>query len=321
MTTGGPDDSRLSKNQRREAAREKAKQLREQQRKKDVRNRVILISSLSVVVLAIVVGVTLVITSTLKPAGPGPQNMASDGIVIGTGFEAVTTPALDAGEDPTPTVNDPASGVVDIRMYVDYLCPFCGQFETTNNTQIGEWVQSGAATVEIHPLSILDRGSLGTKYSTRSANAAACVANYSPNQFWAFNGLLYSNQPAENTEGLDNDKLKSLTTEAGVTEQDAINTCIDDTEFKGWVADATSRALQGPLPDTDETAVTGTPTVLVNGEKYTGSLTDPDAFSAFVVQVAGEAYDTSTASPTPTPSASPSSTPAPESTPESTPAG
>jgi len=301
MTTGGSDDSRLSKNQRREAAREKAKQLREQQRKKEVRNRVILISSLGVVLVAIVVGVTLVITSTLKPAGPGPLNMASDGLVVGTGLVAETTPALAAGEDPVPTVTDPTSGVVDIRTYVDYMCPYCGQFETTNNAQLTEWINSGAATVEVHPLSILDRASLGTKYSTRAANAAACVANYSPDQFWAFNGLLFENQPEENSEGLDNAAIKDLASQAGVTDLDAVNSCIDDTEFRGWVSDATSRALEGPLPGSDEPNVSGTPTVLVNGQKYTGSLTDPDAFSAFVVQVAGEAYDTSTATPTPTP--------------------
>jgi protein-disulfide isomerase len=301
MTTGGSDDSRLSKNQRREAAREKAKQLREEQRKKDIRNRVILISSLSVVVIAIVVGITLVITSTLKPAGPGPLNMASDGIQIGQDFTAVTTPALAAGEDPVPTTNDPASGVIDIRMYVDYLCPFCGQFEATNNEQIGELVKSGAATVEIHPLTILDRSSLGTKYSTRAGNAAACVANYSPDQFWAFNGLLFSNQPAENTEGLDNHALKDLVSQSGATATDDIDKCIDDKQFWSWLDDATSRALKGPLPNSDEAAVQGTPTVLVNGQKYSGALDDPDAFSSFIVQVAGEAYSTATPTPTPTP--------------------
>lgn len=306
MTTPGSGDSRVSKNQRREAAREKAKQLREEQRKKDTRNRAILITSLSVVVLLIVVGIGGLFVpfspwTVNKPAGPGPANMASEGIQIGTGFVAATTPALDAGADPVPTVVDPASGAVDIRVYVDYLCPYCGQFESTNNAQMGEWITSGAATVEIHPLSVLDRSSLGTKYSTRAANAAACVANYAPDQFWAFNGLLFSNQPAENSEGLDNDKLKSLVGEAGVTDPSAIDSCIDDGTYKGWVADSTSRALQGPLPGTDNLTVKGTPTVLVNGQKYGGSLTDASAFSAFVVQVANQSYSTSTATPTPTP--------------------
>ncbi|MFB2582481.1 DsbA family protein [Herbiconiux sp. P15] len=302
MSISGAGDSRQSKNERREAAQQKAKQLREEQRKKDVRNRVILISSLSVVVIAIIVGVTLVITSTLRPEGPGPLNMASDGIQIGEGLTATTTPALAAGEAPQPTVTDPDSGVVDIRTYIDYMCPYCGQFEATNNEQMTEWLQSGAATVEVHPLSILDRSSLGTRYSTRAANAASCVANYSPDQFWDFNRLLFENQPEENSEGLDDATLKELATEAGVTAQSDIETCIDDASFRGFVADSTSRALQDPLPGAaDDEPVTGTPTVLVNGEKYTGSLTDADAFAAFVVQVAGEAYDTSTSTPTPTP--------------------
>ena len=301
MSYGSAGDGRLSKNDRREAAREKAKALREQQRKKDLRNRIFLFGGLGVVVIAIGVAVTLIIVSAIKPAGPGPQNMASDGLTVSQGFVATTTPSQAADAEPTAPTPDYSTGVVDIQVYVDYLCPYCGQFEATNSEQIGQWIESGAATLTTHPLAILDRGSLGTKYSTRSANAAACVANYSPDSFYDFSALLFKNQPAENTEGLDNDKLKSLVGEAGVTDQSAINSCIDDKTYYGWVADATSRALQGPLPGTDDQSVTGTPTVLVNGQKYSGSLTDPDAFSAFVVQVANEAYSTSTATPTPTP--------------------
>jgi protein-disulfide isomerase len=289
----------MSKNERREAAREKAKQLREEQRKKDIRNRFILIGSLGVVLVAIIVGVTLVIVSTLKPAGPGPANMASDGIVIGENFVAQTTPGLQPGE--TPVASASTAGVADIRVYLDYMCPYCGQFEATNNEQIGQWVSSGAATVEIHPISILDRGSLGTKYSTRAANAAACVANYSPDQFWDFNTLMFQNQPQENSEGLDDATIKGLVTQAAAQNVDQITTCIDDGEFKNWVADATSRALQGPLPGSTEEKVSGTPTVLVNGQKYGGSLTDANAFASFVVQVVGSSE--STATPTPTPAA------------------
>jgi protein-disulfide isomerase len=130
---------------------------------------------------------------------------------------------------------------------------------------------------------------MGTRYSTRAANAAACVANYSPDQFWDFNTVLFQNQPAENTEGLDDSTLKNLTTQAGVTGQAEIDACIDDTPFASWVADATARALQGPLPNTTEASVSGTPTVLVNGQKYNGSLSDAAAFADFVSQIADSA--------------------------------
>ena len=64
---------------------------------------------------------------------------------------------------------------------------------------------------------------------------------------------------------------------------------------------STARALKGPLPNTEVEKVQGTPTVLVNGQQYSGSLTDADAFSAFVLQVASEAYSTTTPAPTPEP--------------------
>ena len=308
MSYGSAGDGRLSKNDRREAAREKAKILREQQRKKDLRNRFFLFGGLGVVVVAIGVAVTLIIVSGLKPAGPGPLNMASDGLKVSKGFVAATTPAQPSDAAPVAEKPDYSTGVVDIQVYVDYLCPYCGQFEATNAEQIGKWIDSEAATLEIHPLAILDRGSQGTKYSTRSANAAACVANYSPDNFYDFSALLFKNQPAEQTPGLDDAALKGYVSDAGASNVDKIEKCIDDTEFKGWVAASTARALKGPLPNTDVEKVKGTPTVLVNGQLYSGSLTDPDAFSAFVLQVAQEAYSTST--PTPTPEATTDPTPA-----------
>ncbi|PJJ61956.1 DsbA family protein [Compostimonas suwonensis] len=307
MTNGGPGDSRPTRNERREAAREKAKALREQQRKKDRRNKVLLQGGLIVVAIAIIAGVGLIIAQAVRPPGPGPANMASDGIVIGEGMTAQTTAALQPDATPTPSTADPESGVVDIQIYVDYLCPFCGQFEATNSEQIAGWVNDGAATIEIHPVAILTSKSAGTQYSLRAANAAACVANFSPDSFYAVNAALFANQPEEGTAGLSNDEIKKVVADAGAAPTSSIDKCIDDMQFKSWVVDATDRALAGPIPNSDVPSITGTPTVLVNGKQYTGSLDDPNEFSAFVLQAAGETYSTSTPSPT--------DTPAPESTP------
>ena len=81
----------------------------------------------------------------------------------------------------------------------------------------------------------------------------------------------------------------------------AIETCIDETTFKTWVLASTDRALAGPIPNSDLEAVTGTPTVLVDGKQYVGSLDDPNEFSAFVLQAVGESYSTSTPTPEATP--------------------
>ena len=168
-------------------------------------------------------------------------------------------------------------------MYVDYLCPICGNFETTNGEQITSWVTAGTATVEIHPISILDRLSSGTEYATRAANAAACVANYDPDDFLEFNAAMFGDQPAENTTGLSDAELTGLVESAGVTSSEVAG-CIADQTYSTWVEASTQRALDGPIPNSDIAQVKGTPTVLVNGAQYTGSFTDAAAFEAFVTE-------------------------------------
>lgn len=304
MSNVTPGDGRLSKNEKREAAREKARILREGQVKKDRRTKVLLQGGIILASLAIVAIVALVIVNSVRPVGPGPQNMASDGIQIGEGFIATTTPALKSDQKPIPNTRDEASGTLDIQMYVDYLCPVCGKFEKTNGEYIASLVENGKTTVEIHPITILDRLSQGTKYSTRAANAAACVANYSPNQFYDFNSLLFANQPAENSTGLTDGELIEYTTQAKVEKAGSIASCITEQQFKSWVNASTARALNGPIPNSNIDKVPGTPTVLVNGLKYEGSVTDLASFQAFVLQATGADFnEKSTPTPTPTPTA------------------
>lgn len=303
MTFGGLSDGRTSKNQRREVAREKAKMLRMEQKKKDRRNRVFLRGGIFVVAIAVVALVVLVISNSIRPSGPGPANMASDGLVVGEGMNAVKTQALRPDSKPKASKPDGSGRVANIRIYVDYLCPFCGKFETTNGKQIGTWIDSGAATVEIHPVAILTSKSDGTQYSLRAANAAACVANYSPNDFYDFNSAMFQNQPEEGSAGRNDAALKRVVRGAGVSENLAkVDSCIDETTYKSWVIAATDRALAGPIPNSPLKAITGTPTVLVNGKQYVGAFDDPKEFSAFLIQAQySDPETTSTPSPTPEP--------------------
>jgi protein-disulfide isomerase len=307
MTTGEPAGpaAPLSKNDRREAAREKAKELRAAQRRKEIRNRVLLQGGIIVAVLAVVAVVAMIVVSSIRPPSNGPANMASDGIVIGQGLVAQPTEALDAGADPVPTAEDPA--VAQIRVYVDYLCPFCGDFERANAEQIKSLLESGAATVEIHPIAILSGRSAGTQYSLRAANAAACVADTAPDSFWAFNSALFADQPAEGTPGLTDDELIALAETAGAAD---VADCIENQDFAGWVESATDRATSGPLPNASIEKVTETPTILVNERRYTGSLEDTEEFRAFVLQASSESYSTSTPTPSPAETPAPTETPA-----------
>ena len=187
-------------------------------------------------------------------------------------------------------------------MYVDYLCPFCGQFEATNSESLRTMVESGAATLEVHPIAILTNKSAGTQYSLRAANAAACVADTSPDSFFDFNALLFENQPEEGTTGLTNDEIKALADEAGVVEPR------DHREVHRRHAVqvvGAGRHRLAPSPSRCRTPscprITGTPTVLVNGQQYGGSLEDPQEFQSFVLQATSATFNDSESTPTPTP--------------------
>ena len=306
MSNGGSNQPRPTRNERRDAAREKARLLREEQKKRERRNKVLIQGGIIVAVLAVAALVVALIMQNTKPEGPGPENMASDGIVL-TGVDGaitvVETPALAAGATPKATVHDESGEVANIVTYIDYLCPFCGQFETTNSESIRTMVESGAATLEVHPVAILTNKSAGTQYSLRAANAAACVAENSPEAFLDFNQLLFENQPEEGSTGLTNDELKEFVGQSGASSTSKIDTCIDDAQFKAWVQAATNRALTEPVPNSDLESITGTPTVLVNGKQYVGSLTDPAEFQSFVLQATGETFSESNSTETPTPTA------------------
>jgi protein-disulfide isomerase len=280
----------ISKNQRKDAAREKAREMREQERKRRRRNSIILRTSVPLVIVAAAVAITFAILS-IKPApvGTSPLNMLSDGILfkgVNGVAEPVQTKAIPKNGKPVPTDASALSDTVNIVTYIDLFCPVCQSFETTNADQIEQLVTSGLATLEVHPISFLDRSSQGTRYASRAANAAACVANYEPGKFLKVTAAFYSSQPKEGTTGLTNAQIIELV-QSGGAKSDSVKNCINDEVFKDWVTATTKRATAGPLPNaTDHPTVTGTPTVLVNGVYFSGPWDDPNEFIKFVDSVA-----------------------------------
>jgi protein-disulfide isomerase len=279
-------EPRQSKNQRRQEAREKARQLREKQSKQSKQKKIILQSSLAVVVLAVIGVVTFFITSSVTPQGPGPRNMASDGIKIGQDFVAERTEALEPEATPTLSSENP-EGVAAIDIFIDYSCPACAQFEVIYSELFRNWLESGTVTVEYHPLSFRDPQTAGQRYATRSGNAAACVADLEPDSFFNYSETLLFNQPAPPEEvSLSDDELVGLAEEAGVANIDEVETCIKEERFADWLDDATVRAMgTGPVPvrNSQIPVVGGTPTVLVNGQEYSGR--SPADLAAFVASV------------------------------------
>ncbi len=296
---------RLTKDQRREQARDIARLEREQRLRTQRRNSILIRVGATVAIVGVLAIVGWGIWIGTRPAGPGPANMASDGILL-TGAEGAVVPVETAGlaADDLPTATDPSDYDVPIHIvtYIDFGCPFCQAFETANSAQIRDLVEQGLATYEVHPINLLKDAFQGDRYSARSANAGACVAAYQPESFLDVSEAFFAQQPAESGPGLTNAEILTLLDGAGVNSPE-ITDCVNHESFKGWVGASTQRALAGPLPNTEEPKVAGTPTVLVNGAKYTpANLSDPQEFAAFLAQ---NADLSETPTPTPTPSPTP----------------
>ena len=258
MTSNTP---RPTRSEQREAARAKAKALREQQQKGDKRKRVFIQLGIAASVLLVFGAVAITIFSASTQSTAVPTNATfNDGVKVGTGLKVFTptfTPTSPTGEAP-----------IEIVIYVDYQCPICAIFELPNSQQIKNLVETGAATVQMHTLSFLDGRGSPNAFSSRAANAAMCLSEYSPDNFFAYNTRLFQSQPSEGAPGPENIDLVSFAEEVGATNMEKVSSCIYSKEFGNWIKDATERALTEPIPGTT-TQVSGTPAVFVNGQQYT----------------------------------------------------
>ncbi|MFI2753152.1 DsbA family protein [Cellulomonas sp. P22] len=258
------NDPRPTKAQRRDDARVQALKLREEQKKREKRNRFIAIGGLGAA-LAVLIFVVVTILSHASPttsasdaAYTGDEQTLADVKTPSTAQENGGIPVAASGDAGSTAEN---GTVVDV--YLDYMCPVCGQFEDGNGAQLAALRDEGDVTVVYHPISILDRLSNGTEYSTRAANAAAAVADLAPEKFVAFSDALFANQPEENTDGLSDEQIADIAKEVGVPDDVvAVFTETDgDNPWRVYAPYVSALTLQAD-EDLDKVQ---TPTILING--------------------------------------------------------
>lgn len=197
--------------------------------------------SVAVVAVLVLVGALVVwMNNTASAPGPVPAaaniNTETGGIAVGDGPNSVDT-------------------------YIDFMCPICNQFEQAEGETIQQLLDDGSITLNIHPVSILDRASQGTEFSTRSASAAYCVAESDPDAVLDFVRAMYAQQPAESSPGLTNEEIVAIAESAGATNSSA---CITDGTYMDFAT-----AMTRNLPTNPANGSAGTPTLVVNGEYVT----------------------------------------------------
>lgn len=277
----------FSKKDRKAFAREQARIRRELERRRRRRNRILGWTGLSVGVVAALTVAALIIVATVRAGMVGPLNMRSDGVLLNGNGSAVTpvvTSALQPDQKPVATKAD-YTKVLAVVLYVDYGSPQDSTFAKANEAQLESLVKAGYASLEVHPVALLDAEDGG--YSTRAANAVACVANHDLDSVAAVHSSLLAAQPTAGKDGLSVDDLVALVGKAGgTTNADKVADCIRSGRFNAFVADATDRARAKSVAGT---GVKTSPTIVVDGKVYTGALDDASAFEKFATDTASAA--------------------------------
>jgi protein-disulfide isomerase len=151
-------------------------------------------------------------------------------------------------------------GPVRVDAFIDFLCPFCRQFEISSAPTLAGLIREKLISLVYHPLNFLD-GASSTNYSTRAAAASGCAADQG--RFLDYAHALFAGQPREGGPGLTDAELTGLGRDIGLTDP-AFASCVTEAPYLDWPPYVTARATA--------IGVEATPTVLV-----AGTAVQPDA--------------------------------------------
>src|SRR4029453_1826546 len=145
------NEPRLSKAERTAQARETARQMREKERKRDRRNKLLIGWGIVGAVIAIVVIVALIVISGIRnnapiaDEGPTPANGNTHGgvtLLANTDVAKSDATTVRVGDLPSAAATPPATITapgaeaeagkpVKVVAYIDFICPVCKNFEAT----------------------------------------------------------------------------------------------------------------------------------------------------------------------------------------------
>jgi protein-disulfide isomerase len=156
---------------------------------------------------------------------------------------------------------------VTMQVWEDFQCPACAAFEAVAGENIRQLADDGEILLVNRVTTFLDRN-LATDSSRRAAAAYGCAVDAGKGA--EYKSTVFSNQPEQEGTGWTDDQLVGFAETVGI-EGDALTTfeqCFADRVYLPWATNSTEEFYTN--------GITGTPTVLINGEKVeTADVIDP----------------------------------------------
>ena len=211
------------------------------------------------------------LAATQAPAQPSAAAKPAS-VTPATALTGVDTAPQTSDEGGALLIGDPdAANVVEV--FVDFQCPYCQKW----HQQIGRTLEAQALEpdsdllLKVNPLAFLMEASLDLTEpgaSARAANAAACVADAAdPQALSDFTAALFAAaDPTEPPGQFPTEQLVALAEQSGASP--ASLACITDQGFMPYVSALTKASFAR--------GVSGTPTVLVNGQQVGNPFTAPE---------------------------------------------
>ncbi|MFF2366737.1 thioredoxin domain-containing protein [Streptomyces sp. NPDC058122] len=247
------------------AAREKLRQERERQAKRDKVKRQAVVAGSLVAVLAIAGGIGYAVVQNNKPS-----------YWEGLKDAKVVAPANTTGADGTTVVIGKDTAKKTLKLYEDPRCPVCASFEQTVGTTVKKDIDDGKFKIQYVGGTFLDGDSLGKgqigsrgEGSKNAMSAMGAALNVSQEAFLEYKTALYSAKwhPEETTDKFKDDAylIKVANTVSALKNNAKFQDAVKKGTYDAWAL-AMSKTW-----DNNKDGVTGTPSLVMNGKKLTGS--------------------------------------------------
>lgn len=161
-----------------------------------------------------------------------------------------------------PIVLGTSRAPTTITLYEDFHCPHCADFEEQFGPIITQAQESGAAHLELYPMSFIDEG------SAAAANAMACATEA------GFGPAFYRGLFANHTLQWSDQQLIELAAKIGGSPSEAFQTCVTNKAHADWVSSINAAA--------EKNGIVQTPTMLINGKSVDIAKLTPDALESMI---------------------------------------
>ncbi len=266
--TPGTSSSSLTKDERREAAREAARKLRIEEAKRAKRNRILAIIASLVVVALVATAVFVIVNSKskqsaiLKGADGTPQYAKF------TAGESAFTGSLPANVEKNGGISVGASltagskneGKPTVDIYFDYLCVHCNDLEAQFGEALTEMAKEGEITLVYHPVEIMHQA-----FSTHSAAADFFVAQNAPDKYIEFHNKVFSD--LSNPVFKEQASLPTTEDLIKVAKDVGVNDDVASRLEKALNSESLTSLVEQASKQFANDGLTGTPAVIVNGRQ------------------------------------------------------